>query len=52
VKVEMIINQAVYATQRKQCASVTKGNQLMLFSVVVTVYCESYRKLLHPVKKM
>jgi len=52
VKVEMIINQAVYATQRTQCASVTKRNQLMLFSVVVTVYCESYRKRIYPVKKM
>jgi len=31
---------------------VTKRNQLMLFSVVVTVYCESYRKRIYPVKKM
>jgi hypothetical protein len=42
VKVEIIKNKAVYATQRTQCASVTKRSQLILFSVVVTVYCQSY----------
>jgi hypothetical protein len=52
VKVEMIKKQAVYATQRTQCASVAKRNKLILFSVVVTVYWESYRKRIYPVKEM